>query len=472
MHRKLIRLRTILISALFFAALSIASLLLTASLYAAGGTGPADAIIPTGTTVSAPANSQTWYKFHESGNNLLVTATLDANTVSGISFRVYTPDSIANWIAQRGLHHVGVSSPTRGHDQEWQGRFTFEGTYYLVVENTNPYPVDYQLNVSGEGVTTIVNTPPTPTPLPNPFETPVSVGALTRGGKIVFQESSGGNIYSVNADGSNLQRVTFGLDPALSPDGNQVAFVRQGPVPGLYVINADGTGERNLFGGTEVRSPSWANDHQIVYSSIRRVIQGGQVCFGGRCFEVDDVTRWDLFVYDLLDSTIRNVNTLRTGGTQPSVNRVLGEIAFMNPEKGMMLTTLANNVVPKVIDNDLSINDPAMSADGSRLTYMLKQPPSWQVVVAVWDGTNPTLLTKNDPLSFTHFDNVAPTFSPDGQEILFLSNRNRASDGSSKWEFFAINADGTNERQVLKNITDVINLQYNYSGERVASWGK
>lgn len=433
---------------------------------AEGGTGPADAFIPTGATVTASPNSQTWYKFQESGNSKLVDAYLDANHVDGIFFRVYTPDSIAQWIAQNGLHAVGVSSPSPAHDQTWLGRFTFEGTYYLVVENSTPYPVDYQLNVKGDGVTTVVVTQPTPTPLPNPFETRVPVGSLTGSGKIVFQESSGGNIYTVNADGTNLQRVTFGLDPALSPDGSKIAFVRQGPIPGLYVANADGTDEKNLYGGTQLRSPSWVNNNEIVYSSVVKEIPATRLCFGSRCFTFGGGTRWGLFVYNLSDESIRNVIVPPTGGTVPSVNQVLGKIAFMNPEKGLMLTTLANDVVPSLIDDDLSINTPTMSGDGSRLTYMVRQPPSWQVVVAVWDGTQPTLLTKNDPLSFETFDNVAPTFSPDGQEILFLSNRN------GKWEFFAINADGTNERQVLKNVTDNVNLIYNYSAERVASWVK
>lgn len=458
-HKKLL-----FVGIAFFSTLLLA-FVLTGSLFAQG-TGPADAIIPTGETVSAPPNSQTWYKFHESGNSKLVTATLDAKGVSGIAFLVYTPESIANWIAQRGLHPVGASSRAPGHDQVWQGRFTFEGTYYLVVQNTNPYAVDYVLKVSGDGVTTIVNLPPTPTPLPNPFATPIPVGKLNTGGKIVFQESSGGNIYTVNADGTNLQRVTFGLDPAFSPDGTKIAFVRQGPIPGLYVINADGTNERNLYGGTEIRSPSWADNHRIVYSSVAREIQGTPICFFGRCFGGSGVTRWNLFVYDLRDYTIHNVINPPTGGTVPSVNQVLQKIAFMNPEKGLMLTSFADNVIPNLIDDDLSINTPTMSGDGSRLTYMLKQPPSWQIVVAVWDGTNPTLLTRNDPLSFEHFDNVAPTFSPDGNEILFLSNR------TGKWEFFAVNADGSNERQVLKEFSDAVNIQYNYSAERVASWVK
>ena len=39
-------------------------------------------------------------------------------------------------------------------------------------------------------------------------------------GKIVFQTSSGGEIYLINADGTDLRYLTTGLDPALSPDGN------------------------------------------------------------------------------------------------------------------------------------------------------------------------------------------------------------------------------------------------------------
>lgn len=446
--------------------LLVTGLVLAGNLAAAGGTGVGDALIPTGASMTAMPESKTWYKFDESGSNKTVTIALDANGQSGIQFFVYTPDAITKWFNGEKLQALGVSSSTPVHDQVWEGRFRAAGTYYIVVENTSQNSIEYRLNVTGEGVTTTVFIAPTATPLPNPFETRVPVGKLNGTGKIVFQESSGGNIFTLNADGTNLQRVTFGLDPAFSPDGSKIAFVRQGPIPGLYVINVDGSGERNLFGGTQVRSPSWASENKIVYSSMTRVIEGKAICFFGRCFQVDDVTRWGLFEYDLSDDSIHTVNTPTTGGTVPSVNRVLGEIAFMSPELGLMLTTLDDDAVARVIDNDLSINVPSMSADGARLTYMVKQPPSWQIVVAVWDGTHPTLLTRNDPLSFTHFDNVSPTFSPDGQEILFLSNRN------GKWEFFAINADGTNERQVLKNITDKISIQYNYSAERVAAWVK
>ena len=49
-----------------------------------------------------------------------------------------------------------------------------------------------------------------------------------KGGTIVFETSSGGDIFAVNANtlagtgGTNLRRLTSGMDPALSPDGQRV----------------------------------------------------------------------------------------------------------------------------------------------------------------------------------------------------------------------------------------------------------
>ena len=54
-------------------------------------------------------------------------------------------------------------------------------------------------------------------------------------------------IYVMNADGSGQRRLTgtagFEDSPAWSPDGQKIAFGRDG---GVYVVNADGSGERRL----------------------------------------------------------------------------------------------------------------------------------------------------------------------------------------------------------------------------------
>ena len=61
---------------------------------------------------------------------------------------------------------------------------------------------------------------------------------------------------------------------------------------------------------------------------------------------------------------------------------------------------------------------------------------------------------------------MAPTWSPDGKQILFLSDR------GGKWEFYVVNPDGSGLSQVLKNISDSIPIRYNFSSERVIDWIK
>jgi Tol biopolymer transport system component len=65
----------------------------------------------------------------------------------------------------------------------------------------------------------------------------------------------GGNIFTMNVDGSGLTRLTNtqnNYDPSWSPDGSKIVF-RSG---GLWVMNADGSG---LFQITNIQAenPDW-----------------------------------------------------------------------------------------------------------------------------------------------------------------------------------------------------------------------
>ena len=111
------------------------------------------------------------------------------------------------------------------------------------------------------------------------------IGTTFAGANIVFQSDRDGksDIYVMNDDGSNIRRLTDtrlakGL-PAWSPDGRQIAFdmdlnsedhLRPQQID-IFIINADGTGERNLTQHPALdTSKCWSPDGtHLVFSSTR-----------------------------------------------------------------------------------------------------------------------------------------------------------------------------------------------------------
>ena len=95
----------------------------------------------------------------------------------------------------------------------------------------------------------------------------IDISSLT--GRIVFDHND--DIYVVmNADGSGQMNLSNSPSsdewgPAWSPDGKQIAFnsTREGGLPQLFVMNADGTGATRLT-EQEAEYPAWSPDGSTI----------------------------------------------------------------------------------------------------------------------------------------------------------------------------------------------------------------
>ena len=80
--------------------------------------------------------------------------------------------------------------------------------------------------------------------------------ALGGNGKLAFVTLAG-QIATVNPDGSGLNVLAPGSEPAWSPDGKKIAF---NSGSGIAVMDGNGSNRVNLPAGTQDAAPAWSPD--------------------------------------------------------------------------------------------------------------------------------------------------------------------------------------------------------------------
>lgn len=196
--------------------------------------------------------------------------------------------------------------------------------------------------------------------------------------KIVFisTRSDGSNIYVMDDDGSNVQRLTRAKIPHMpadaptwSPDGKHIAFLRitarggfaQRQQANLFLINRDGSNEQQLTNHPSLNTSStWAPDgHRIAFTSNRN-------------------GRSDLYVIDILTREIQQLThnkEARTWAAGPSWSPNGKYIAYRQALPPRGLTTIyvmrSNGRAPHplVPGDDWYRYGPSWSPDSKSVLY-------------------------------------------------------------------------------------------------------
>lgn len=302
---------------------------------------------------------------------------------------------------------------------------------------------------------------------------PPTALASSPSGWLVFQQANGGPIYTVNLDGTDLKQVGVGMDPSWSPDGQQITYVDWNEPRGVYVMDADGSHVTRLYDASEARSPKWSPDGTTIVFANRKWSSGEhEECrtrFGREvCFTVPPDEEARLVAVSVSDGSIRDLPTW-PHAKMPAWYPDSEHIVYAD-EKGLHQTDRSGRLGYEVhlpyinaVTLDTRDEDPEISPDGrSRLT-MYRQHDHWEIHRLDLQTGARRRLTHSSPLT-QPANNVAPTWSPDGRQILFLSDRDGA------WGFYVMNADGSDQHPILQAVTAEIPLRYEFADEQVVDW--
>jgi hypothetical protein len=174
-------------------------------------------------------------------------------------------------------------------------------------------------------------------------------------GRLVFDQSS--RLATVNPDGSGETPITpdegSASAPSVSADGNRVAFAFFGNAGyGIWVVNANGTGAHQVT--TEPQSvassdtdPAWSPD-------------GNRIAFE---------RNGDLMVMNADGSGTTNLTAAFTPSiAQPSWSPVGNEIAFAAQSR-IWVTDAGGGVTPRQLQTALGAHNPSWAPDAARIAY-------------------------------------------------------------------------------------------------------
>ena len=308
---------------------------------------------------------------------------------------------------------------------------------------------DWRIFLFGEETaTTRISTPQTsqpqghgsPTPKINPLPDNIY-------GKIAFLRGKDNDREYIiaNSDGSEesvMTKASWGVDfPRIAPGGEKVVFVsRYEGRQSVYVINRDGSDLKKLTGpsvATHEGYASWSPDGtKLIYT---RVYSNNSN---------------DIYVMDSNGDDQKNLTNIFTLGKALSQN-TFSEFPWSPDSQRIVFSSNRDGsykiyIMDKNGGNVRQIKNNLETQDYGAVWAPNRNTIAYVSTVGVNDATDIFTLNvdspKSKPINITNnpYHNAKPVWSPDGTQILFVSNR----DGNK--ELYIMNSDGSNVRRITR----------------------
>jgi TolB protein len=259
--------------------------------------------------------------------------------------------------------------------------------------------------------------------------------------------SAAKQVFISDFDGSNAVAITRGnfphLSPSFSADGKYVTYTSyEAGNPDLYIYDVASGTSRKLSGQKGINS-------------------GGNFATSGKVVAFTGSVNGDADIYTVLPGGGARKLFITGSGldVDPSFSPDGSKIAFVsgrfgNPHIFVASLNWASPTEPRVTgDKRLTYAGwynatPAWTPEGDRIAFAGydKEIDRFDLFMMNPDGT------KLERLTLRTGDNERPWFSPNGQNLVFMSNRTNGQNVKSVHQLFMMNRDGSNQRQLITGL--------------------